>query len=394
MGRNVYFVGHSAGGPIAVQAFLNALTNLENNQQESSDTNALLVPAGVVLIAPAILDPAEDPSIYDYQNEMEDNANEHSNNNNSNNNDDDDTKEINNNNNNKKGKDDASSSSFDFRRAVFKTVLSLPDAFGVPIVRRIYDGRNITEALLNQTYNTNANSRRRSPTDTTTRDNEKGDSEGANNSSSSTRYNTTTNTGLSVERANYLANKYKSPVDEFPNEWDVGLLNVYRADFLKEEETDTRDNSNEKKGSSTTTTTTDKNKKGRDLLCTVRETVRRMQQQQLQMSTNSDILSDDTEPDVHLYRRRPTFCVVSGDDDRVVPIRASRRVADILSSSLSSSSLIGKKESESESEENNTTSLSPLSPSTVYYEMESTGHLPMDEKPEEMANVLLEFILE
>merc|ERR1712238_156229 len=119
-----------------------------------------------------ILDPAEDPGIYEYQNDMEDNENE--------------TKEINNNNNSKKGKDDASSSSFDFRRAVFKTVLSLPDAFGVPIVRRIYDGRNITEALLNQTYNTNANSRRRSPTDTTTRDNEKGDSEGANNSSSST----------------------------------------------------------------------------------------------------------------------------------------------------------------------------------------------------------------
>merc|ERR1712238_245663 len=91
--RNVYFVGHSAGGPIAVQAFLNALTNLENNnQQESSDTNALLVPAGVVLIAPAILDPAEDPGIYEYQNDMEDNENEHSNNNNSNNNDDDDTK--------------------------------------------------------------------------------------------------------------------------------------------------------------------------------------------------------------------------------------------------------------------------------------------------------------
>merc|ERR1712238_540622 len=115
--RNVYFVGHSAGGPIAVQAFLNALTNLENNQQESSDTNALLVPAGVVLIAPAILDPAEDPGIYEYQNDMEDNENENSNNNNNN---EDDTKEINNN--NKKGKDDASSSSFDFRRAVFKTV--------------------------------------------------------------------------------------------------------------------------------------------------------------------------------------------------------------------------------------------------------------------------------
>merc|ERR1712238_367358 len=121
-------------------------------------------------------------------------------------------------------------------------------------------------------------------------------------------YNTTTTKGLSVERANYLANKYKSPVDEFPNEWDVGLLNVYRANFLKDEKTDTRATANEKTGSrsTTTTTTTNKNRKGRDLLCTVRETVRRMQQQQqLQMSTNSDILSDDTEPDVHLSRRRP-----------------------------------------------------------------------------------------
>merc|ERR1712238_608371 len=151
----------------------------------------------------------------------------------------------------------------------------------------------ITEALLNQTYNTNANSRRRSPTDTTARDNEKGDSEGANNSNSSTRYNTTTNTGLSVERAKYLANKYKSPVDEFPNEWDVGLLNVYRADFLKDEKTDTQDNANSKKGSRSTTTTANKNKKGRDLLCTVRETVRRLQQQQQQvrLSTTRDIVS-------------------------------------------------------------------------------------------------------
>merc|ERR1712238_247307 len=213
---------------------------------------------------------------------MEDNENEKENNNNSNNNDDDDTKEINNINNNKKGKDDASSSSFDFRRAVFNTVLSLPDAFGVPIVRRIYDGRNITEALLNQTYTTTANSRRSSPTPTA-RDNKKGDSEGVN-SSTSTR-NNNNNKGLSVERANYLANKYKSPVDEFPYEWDVGLLNVYRADFLKDEKTDNQDNDNRKKGSRSTTTS-NKNKKGRDLLCTVRETVRRLQQQQqVRMST-------------------------------------------------------------------------------------------------------------
>merc|ERR1711865_101195 len=122
------------------------------------------------------------------------------------------------------------------------------------------------------------------------------------------------------------------------------------------------------------------------------------QQQQVRMSTTRDIVSEEMESDVSLYRNRPTFCVVSGDDDRVVPARASRLVADILlaSSSSSSSLLIGEKksESESESEENNTTSLSSLSPSTVYYEIEGTGHLPMDEKPEELANVLLEFILE
>jgi len=374
--RNVYFVGHSAGGPIAVQAFLNALNDVDNNQKDS-DNNALLVPAGVVLIAPAILDPEEDPGIYEYNNNMDDNEN----NNSSNNNNDEDT--IERNNNSKKVKDD-SSSSFNFRRAVFKTVLSLPDAFGVPIVRRIYDGRNITEALLNQTYNTDNS--RRSPA-TIARDDE-GESKGANSSRSSRNKNN----GLSVERANYLAKKYKSPVDEFPTEWDVGLLNVYRADFLKEDETDQQDTDTEKQGSSTTT---NNNKKGRDLLCTVRDTVCRLQPQQLRMrTTSSDIVSDDTEPDVSLYRHRPSFCVVSGDDDRVVPARASRRVADILLASSSSSSLIGKEETESKSEENNTTSLSPLSsPSTVYYEIEGTGHLPMDEKPEEMAKVLLEFIL-
>merc|ERR1712238_78346 len=113
--RNVYFVGRSAGGPIAVQAFLNALVDIDNNQKDS-DNNALLVPAGVVLTAPAILDPEEDPGIYDYNNNRDDNDTENNNNNNSNNN----SKKVN----------DDSSSSLNFRRAVFKTVLSLPDAFG------------------------------------------------------------------------------------------------------------------------------------------------------------------------------------------------------------------------------------------------------------------------
>jgi len=274
--RKIYFVGHSAGGPIALQAFLSALEEGDGLLSRAG------VPAGVALVAPAVLDPQEDPGIYEYEESKETMAD-----NNMKDEEQSDKTSTQKNNNN-------------LRLAVFKSVLSLPDAFVVPIVRRIYDGRNITEALLDQTSS-------------------------SRNSSDA----------LSVERTNYLANKYVSPVREYPNEWDVGLLNVYRADLL------TNDDDDGKR----------RRRRGRDLLSTVREKAAMTRK----ITGNSNT------------QQRPTFCVISGDDDRVVPAKASKRVAEIL----------------------DTTSTTTT---TTYVEIQGAGHLPMDETPKEMAEILLNFM--
>jgi len=55
--------------------------------------------------------------------------------------------------------------------------------------------------------------------------------------------------------------------------------------------------------------------------------------------------------------------VISGDDDNVVPLRASARVAELL----------GQEGGEKV--------------------MSEVGHLPMDEKPEELADILYEFMM-
>ena len=52
--------------------------------------------------------------------------------------------------------------------------------------------------------------------------------------------------------------------------------------------------------------------------------------------------------------------VATGDADRVVPTRASQRTAELLSAES-------------------------------YVELEGTGHLPMDERPGELASLLLDF---
>jgi len=248
--RKLYLVGHSAGGPIALKAFLDLASDDRKN------TNYDI--SGVALVAPAVLDPSEDPGIYD--------SNEDDNNQASQENDD------------------------NLRLQVFRSVLALPDALVVPIVRRIYDGRNLTEAVLNQT-------------------------------SSSEQ--------LDTERINDLANKYKSPVEEFPDDWDVALLNVYRADFR---------NNND-------------NVRGRNLLQKVKQTAKMQAATKNQPSKNP----------------QPIVCVISGDDDTVVPARASKRVASLLNGETTTNTC-------------------------NYVELPSTGHLPMDEKPEEMARVLLDFI--
>lgn len=239
--RQIYLVGHSAGGPIALRAY-DALAAGRADLPPGCEM------AGVALVAPAVLDPEEDPDAYDDQ--------------------------------------DGDASPAWLRRALFRLGLSLPDAVGVPIARRIFDGRNITEALLNQT----------SPA-----------------------------AQLSTERTQYLAEKYLSPVEEFPEEWDVGLLNVYRADFLAAE----------KEGEPPT--------RGRALLRSVQQGAARVMGGQ--------------------GRDGPAFCVVTGDDDQVVPARASRRVAEVLGTE-----------------------------NADFVEMAGVGHLPMDERPTELAEILLEFM--
>jgi len=224
--RPVYFVGHSAGGPLALRALCEAVSD-----------KAFLPPrttvGGVILVAPAVLDPEEDPDAY---------------------NSDGSTDNL----------------PLPVRIAAFQAILALPDAFSIGTARRLAD-RNVTEALLNQTHARLAEQ---------------------------------------PDRVAALVAKYAAPVKEFPSDWDTALINVYRADFGA-------------RGDNTILT-------GRQLLSAARRSSVRM-------------------------------AVVTGDDDRIVPVRASRRVAELLAAE-------------------------------EILEMEEVGHLPMDEKPEEFAQIMLRFI--
>ena len=294
--RKIYLVGHSAGGPIALRAFTKAVGGGTKRKKWTDDADDSLLPsgcdiAGVVLIAPAVLDPEEDPGAYDYDN------NDPS---------DDDFEES----------EEREPPAW-LRRTLFRTVLSLPDVVGVPIARRIFDGRNITQALLNQTG---------------------------------------VGVELSEERARSLAEKYLSPVEEFPEEWDVGLLNVYRADVLG-------GGSGGGEG----------RERGRDLLRLAREGAKRLVQRQATTTTTTATtttagIEKETKSEA---QKQPTFCVITGEDDRVVPAKASRRVADLLGAGGDA-----------------------VADTAIYVEMEGVGHLPMDERPEELAEVLLDFMKE
>jgi len=282
--RKIYLVGHSAGGPIALRAFTNAVGGGTKGKGRTNDS---LLPsgcdiAGAVLIAPAVLDPEEDPGAYDYDD------NDPSNN---------DSKE-------------SEEPPIWLRQTLFRTVLSLPDVVGVPIARRIFDGRNITQALLNQTG---------------------------------------VGVELSEERVRSLAEKYLSPVEEFPEEWDVGLLNVYRADMLGG-------------GSSGG----EGKERGRNLLRLVREGAERLVQRQVTTTTAG--IEKETKSEA---KQQPTFCVITGEDDRVVPAKASRKVADLLGAGGDA-----------------------VADTAIYVEMKGVGHLPMDERPEELAEVLVDFMKE
>ena len=223
--RPVYFVGHSAGGPLALRALCQA-------DSDRSFLPAKMKVGGVMLVAPAVLDPEEDPDAY---------------------NSDASTEQL----------------PLSVRIAAFQAILTLPDAFSVGIARRLAD-RNVTEALLNQTHPLMAEQ---------------------------------------PDRVAALVAKYAAPIQEYPDVWDTALLNVYRADFGVRGD--------------------DKILRGRPLLSAAR-------------------------------RLLGKFAVVTGDDDRIVPVRASRRVGEILDAEV--------------------------------LEMKEVGHLPMDERPEEFARILLRFI--
>ena len=171
--RPIYLVGHSAGGPLALRALV-----------ESDALPSGLSLAGVALIAPAALDPREDPECFE---------------------DDDDDDDAN---------ESSSSSStpglydsipllpedlkkraeYETRVAAFRAVVLSPDAFGLQTARRIYLNRDLNEAVVGQMH-----PRMRSE-----------------------EYN---------DRIADLAKKYAKPIEEYPDEWDRALLNVYRADI-------------------------------------------------------------------------------------------------------------------------------------------------------------------
>ena len=255
--RPIYLVGHSAGGPLALRALV-----------ESDALPSGLSLAGVALIAPAALDPREDPECFE---------------------DDDDDDDAN---------ESSSSSStpglydsipllpedlkkraeYETRVAAFRAVVLSPDAFGLQTARRIYLNRDLNEAVVGQMH-----PRMRSE-----------------------EYN---------DRIADLAKKYAKPIEEYPDEWDRALLNVYRADI---------------------TPTGQEGLRGRALLSAAKEARRK-------------------------GKSKVKLLVATGDVDPIVQPKASERVAELLGAER-------------------------------FERLEATGHLPMDERPEEVATLLLDFM--
>ena len=241
--RKVFLVGHSAGGPLALRALL------ECAKDDALPRGATL--AGVALLAPASLDPREDADCFDVA--------------------DDEPGLL----------DGVPLLPDDVRRraelearfAAFRGVVSLPDAFGLQTARRIYEGRDLEEAVRGQMH-----PRMRAP-----------------------EY---------ASRVSELADKYSLPIREFPDDWDSALLNVYRADQPPRRPLS-----------------------GRALLAEARAAKE---------------------------RGGARILVATGDADGVVAPRASARVAELLGAD-------------------------------EFTTMAETGHLPMDERPEETAKLLLDF---
>ena len=161
--RDVFVIGHSAGGPYA----LRSCTDLDLPRGHEIK--------GCALIAPAVLDPREDPEAYadfdappllDLPDALPESL--------------------------------RNRAETEARNAAFGTLLALPDAFALPTARRIADDRNFTAAVLGQMH-----PRMGSP------EHEK-----------------------TIRRC---VAKYTEPLEL--EAWDVGLLRHYRAERASEAET-------------------------------------------------------------------------------------------------------------------------------------------------------------
>eukprot|EP00746_Dinoflagellata_sp_MGD_P137469 gnl/MRDRNA2_/MRDRNA2_71257_c0_seq2.p1 gnl/MRDRNA2_/MRDRNA2_71257_c0~~gnl/MRDRNA2_/MRDRNA2_71257_c0_seq2.p1 ORF type:complete len:553 (+),score=78.49 gnl/MRDRNA2_/MRDRNA2_71257_c0_seq2:55-1713(+) len=244
--RPLYLVGHSAGCPIALRALV------DYTSSNFSPLPQGIALAGIALIAPAALDPREDPDAFDDRQfspqlfeQLPLPANLRL------------------------------RAEVEARVAAFRAVVSLPDAFGLPTARRMAN-RDLEEAVLGQMH-----PRMRSPE--------------------------------FAPLVQDLVVKYSQPVREFPDDWDRGLLNIYRADL---------------------TATGNDDLRGRGLLSAAL----------------------DAKQKVEGLR----MLVATGDDDRVVLPRASQRVANLLAAD--------------------------------FEEIQEAGHLPMHERPDQIAAILLNFL--
>jgi len=161
--REVFVIGHSAGGPYALRSCIDL--DLPRGHEIK----------GCALIAPAVLDPREDPEAYadfdappllDLPDALPESL--------------------------------RNRAETEARNAAFGTLLALPDAFALPTARRIADDRNFTEAVLGQMH-----PRMGAP------EHEK-----------------------TIRRC---VAKYTEPLEL--DAWDVGLLRHYRAERASEAET-------------------------------------------------------------------------------------------------------------------------------------------------------------
>lgn len=135
-GSEIFFVGHSAGSPIALRCYVEA------SSKQLLPERAKL--GGCYVVAPAVLELGEDPDAYNQSEEV------------------------------RRGEErgaeakltaapvpapspllliqDGSQIPLPLRLAAFRTLLALPDAFSVKVARRLVDNRDVREALLGQTH--------------------------------------------------------------------------------------------------------------------------------------------------------------------------------------------------------------------------------------------------